>query len=124
MITITGYNFSTDGLDNNVRIGKTDCIVESSSNTQITCRTLPKVTDSSNVMSNKETLMVFLKLSEEAVCETSTGLCDFTWLSSNGIANLISSSVDWSTTANDYQLTLIGTGFPNTVGDIIFKIDG
>ena len=75
-------------------------------------------------MSNKETLMVFLKLSEEAVCETSSGLCDFTWLSSNGIANLISSTVDWSTSANEYQLTLIGTGFPNTVVDIIFKIDG
>jgi hypothetical protein len=74
-------------------------------------------------MSNKEDLMVFLKLSEEAVCQTSTD-CQFTWLSSNGIANLISSTVAWDTTANDYQLTLIGTGFPNSVADIIFKIDG
>jgi len=33
LITITGYNFSTDILDNPVRMGYTDCIVESSSNT-------------------------------------------------------------------------------------------
>ncbi len=68
--------------------------------------------------------MVFLKVSEEAVCEAASGVCEFTWLSSNGIANLISSTVDWSTTANEYQLTLIGTGFPIQSSSIIFKIDG
>ena len=124
LITITGYNFSTDGLDNNVRIGKTDCIVQSSSNTEITCRTLPKRVDSSNIDANTESLMVFLKLSEEAVCETADGVCDFTWLQGNNIPSLISYTVDWSSTINEYQVTLIGTGFPTDSSQIIFLVDG
>lgn len=39
LITITGYNFSTEITDNPVKVGNTDCDVQSSSNTQIICRT-------------------------------------------------------------------------------------
>jgi hypothetical protein len=42
LLTITGKTFSNDPLDNNVKIGTTDCIVQTSSPTQITCRTVAK----------------------------------------------------------------------------------
>jgi len=43
LVTVTGYNFSTDIQDNPIRIGNTDCLVLSSSNTEIKCRTTPRV---------------------------------------------------------------------------------
>jgi hypothetical protein len=43
LITIDGYHFSTDIQDNPIRIGYTDCLVESSTPTQIKCRTEPRV---------------------------------------------------------------------------------
>ena len=77
LITITGSVFSNDGLDNNVKIGKTDCIVITSSTNQITCRTEPRKAESANNPS--ETFVVFLKATEEAKCEASNN-CEFTWL--------------------------------------------
>jgi len=39
LLTITGYHFSTDILDNPVKVGMdTYCYVETSSDTEITCR--------------------------------------------------------------------------------------
>jgi hypothetical protein len=38
-VTITGENFSNDPLDNPVKIGDHYCYVETSSPTQITCKT-------------------------------------------------------------------------------------
>lgn len=32
LITVSGFNFSNDILDNPIRVGKTDCIVQTSSN--------------------------------------------------------------------------------------------
>jgi hypothetical protein len=62
LITITGENFSEDPLDNPVTIGSDDCYVITSTPTEITCRT--------DLLSDKETggetLIVFLKTSEEA----------------------------------------------------------
>ena len=43
IITITGYDFSTDITDNPVKIGNTECTVISSSINQIKCKTLPRV---------------------------------------------------------------------------------
>lgn len=39
IVTITGDCWSNDGLDNNVLVGNVDCIVKSSSKTQIVCET-------------------------------------------------------------------------------------
>ena len=41
LITINGYHFSNDPMDNPVQIGYTQCQVLSTSDTQITCRTMP-----------------------------------------------------------------------------------
>jgi len=38
LVTITGVNFSTDPLDNPVKVGPNYCLVLTSSATQITCR--------------------------------------------------------------------------------------
>jgi hypothetical protein len=38
LVTITGINFSTDPLDNPVKVGSNYCYVITSSPTQITCR--------------------------------------------------------------------------------------
>ena len=38
-MTVNGYVFSDDPLDNNVKVGKTDCLVISSSPDEIKCRT-------------------------------------------------------------------------------------
>ena len=42
LITIDGYHFSNVETDNPIRIGYTDCLVETTTPTQIQCRTLPK----------------------------------------------------------------------------------
>jgi hypothetical protein len=68
-ITITGHTFSDDSLDNNVRIGRTDCLVLSSSGTEVVCRTEPKVATSTNI----EPVLVFLKSAEESVCNAGLG---------------------------------------------------
>ena len=42
MITVTGGRFSENGLENNIKIGDTNCIVDSSTNGTITCEVQPK----------------------------------------------------------------------------------
>jgi hypothetical protein len=124
LITITGYNFSSDPLDNNVRIGITDCIVETSENGQITCRTLEKAVTASNIDENVEELVVLLKVSEEAKCETSLGHCNYTWLDDSALPSLTSYSLEYDSSLDDYVVVLTGTGFPTSTSSVIFKIDG
>lgn len=62
LITITGENFSDDGLDNPVTIGDDDCYVITSTPTEITCRTDLH----SDKAAGDELFVVFLKTSEEA----------------------------------------------------------
>jgi len=90
LINILGFNFSTDGLDNNVRIGLTDCLVESSANGEVICRTEAKYVDHTNIDVNTEELVVFLKLSEEASCEAPSGNCDYVWLDDSSLPSLTS----------------------------------
>lgn len=66
LITITGVNFSDEPLDNPVKIGDHYCFVQTSSPTEITCRT--------DYLLDQDTgdalLIVFLKTSEEAATES------------------------------------------------------
>lgn len=64
LLTIKGRNFSNDGLDNPVKVGKAKCIVESSNKTTIKCR-IEKTTQTEQESSD---VIVFLKTSEEAKC--------------------------------------------------------
>jgi len=108
LITVTGYNFSTDIQDNPIRIGYTDCMVESSSNTQILCRTMPRVQEAPG----GDNFVVFLRTYEEAVCQVDP--CTFTWVNT---ATLNSYSTTFDSTLNAHVLTLTGMGFNASVGD-------
>ena len=63
LVTIDGENFSTDPLDNPVKVGKQYCLVETSTPTQIVCRTME--TGSVTEVPDAE-VIVFLRTSEEA----------------------------------------------------------
>jgi hypothetical protein len=78
LLTITGRHFSTDALDNPVTIGQNGpaCIVESTSDTEIQCR----IAETSQTVDGTDIVLVFLKLSEEAVGNCSGTDCLFTWL--------------------------------------------
>lgn len=114
LITINGYQFSTDPLDNSVRIGYTDCLVEDSSETEIICRTLPRLSEEGG----KDELIVYLKNSEEAVCDD----CTFIWLQS-GLPGLSSYSANFDNTLSEYVLTLTGTDFGATTANTLVMID-
>lgn len=79
IITITGGPFSNNGLENNVKVGNTDCLVTRSErlpalNSFIICELQPKA----DGLPATETLEVFLKAYEMAVCSP-PGSCEFTW---------------------------------------------
>lgn len=95
MITIYGDNFSENKLDNNVRIGLyTDCLVLTSTDGQITCRTLERSADS-DFNETQEDLIVLLKLSEEAKCLTNDLNCNFTWIEDSELPQSTGYTTDW-----------------------------
>ncbi|TNV88211.1 hypothetical protein FGO68_gene8985 [Halteria grandinella] len=116
LITIDGINFSNDTLDNPVKIGYTDCMVESSTPTQIKCRTDPYI----NEEDATEDFIVFLKTYEEAKCLASP--CTFEWVKT-GLPTISDYSVEYDETLNDYVVTLIGTYFGATTTNTQFYID-
>ena len=77
IVTIEGGPFSFNGLENNVKIGDTDCLVLSSTKTTIVCQTEPKA-DGFIGPSESQELEVFLKAYEMAVCNDGNN-CQFTW---------------------------------------------
>lgn len=117
LITIDGYHFSAEATDNPVRIGYTDCIVESTSETQITCRTLPSM----DQVDQEQDLVVFLKTYEEAVCEIDP--CKFQWVQS-ALPAIESYTVDFDTTLGDFILTLSGSDFGSTQANTEIYVDG
>ena len=116
LITIDGYHFSDDYQDNPIRIGYTDCLVESTSPTQIKCRTEPRIQETTGV----EDFIVFLKTYEEAVCGFGVGMCTYTWTDT---ATVTSYSVAFDPTENHYVLTISGTGFAATTTNTEVLID-
>ena len=77
VVVIEGGPFSLNGLENNVKIGDTDCLVISSTKTHITCVTQPK-SDGFTGPSESQELEVFLKAYEMAVCRDGND-CQFEW---------------------------------------------
>jgi hypothetical protein len=65
LITITGENFSTDPLDNPVKVGSDWCYVKTTSATQITCR----IGERTATEASAAELIVFLRTSEEAATD-------------------------------------------------------
>jgi hypothetical protein len=93
LITIIGQTFSTEATDNPVMIGTTLCAIVSTSETEIKCRTKPRLSGTAG----SDTLTVFLKVSEEGVCSVSP--CEFTWIDS-GLPVLTSFSTEFDSATN------------------------
>jgi hypothetical protein len=55
-----------------------------------------------------DTMIVFLKTSEEAVCDP-LSKCEFTW--TNTLPTITATNLDWNTASNQWNLRVTGTGF-------------
>ena len=81
LLTITGNNFGNTYTDNPVQIsnnggiGSVDCFVQETSDNEIKCRLDVGIEKVGGI---EDTMIVFLKTSEEAVCEPKEN-CVFTW---------------------------------------------
>jgi hypothetical protein len=81
LLTITGSNFGDVYTDNPVQIssnggiGSIDCFVQETSTTEIKCRIDTGINKTGGI---EDTMIVFLKTSEEAVCDP-LSKCKFTW---------------------------------------------
>ena len=65
------------------------------------------------------TMIVFLKTSEEAICDPSSK-CEYTWTSSLPVVN--SAAVEFDTTGYQWQLKVYGTGFTGDTSTVSFLI--
>ncbi len=101
LITIDGYHFSTDYQDNPVRLGYTDCLVETSTPTQLTCRTVARHEDARGI----DPLIVFLKTYEEAICADELSLCKYQWTDDTHITQY---STVYDEADGHYMLKFVG----------------
>lgn len=97
-------------------MGYTDCLVESSSNNEIKCRTLARMEG----VAGTEDIIVFLKTSEEAECTVNP--CKYTWVDT-GLPILTSATTAFDYTLNDYVLTLSGSNFGTSSLGTLVMID-
>ena len=111
LLTITGTNFGNEKTDNPVQIsnnggvGSIDCFVQETSVNEIKCRIENYL---EKVSGDVDTMIVFLKTSEEAVCDP-VSKCEFTW--TNSLPIVTSTNLDWDAVDNEWQIRVEGTGF-------------
>lgn len=99
-----------------MRIGYTDCLVESSSIFEIKCRTVARHEDEVGT----DELIVFLKTYEEATCGVAGG-CTFVW---EDVAHITQYSVAFDDTYNQYVLKFVGIDMAATLANTEVYIDG
>lgn len=110
LITITGTNFGTKKTDNPVQlsfhggVGSIDCLVVSTTSTQITCRVRDGLIRKAG---EKATLVTFLKAAEEATCSPS--ICGYTFTSAVPTVTAMSSRFDIA--SGTQEVVVEGTGF-------------
>lgn len=90
-------------------------MVESTTPTEIQCRTLPK----EGVIPGPEQLVVFLRTFEEAVCAEASD-CMFTWVDTAKVASF---SADWVEAVQSYVLSVSGSDLGATIGNTEVYID-
>lgn len=112
LITITGENFSDDGYDNPVKIGDDNCYVQTSSPTEITCRTDLHTTKETG----SELFVVFLKTSEEAATPDGEDII-FTYAAPT--VEVTDMYVTFDEVTLTHQIILAGTGFDETIEVVI-----
>ena len=95
LVTIQGTNFGTVATDNPVQIstlgavGSIDCLVQTTSANEITCRVAPTV----KADGTTGKMITFLKVSEEAVC-TPNSTC--TWTYNTPTATVTGAAAAWN----------------------------
>jgi hypothetical protein len=92
-----------------------DCIVEETSDTQIVCR----IEETDQVVDDAHEVLVFLKLSEEAICSMDSG-CMFTWLTAKHELTGVDISVNAS---GDQIITLTSDGSNLFVDDPVEEVE-
>lgn len=108
LVTITGENFSDEPLDNPVMIGSDYCYVQTTSTTQITCRT-DLLTDNA---SGDQLVVVFLKTSEEAA---TPGGEDMFFAYAAPTAEVTDLQVTFDEASFAHKVVVTGTGFDDTI---------
>jgi len=113
VLTITGTNFGSSITDNPVQIsynggvGSTDCFVLTTEATQITCR----IDDSISMEPNKTgEVVVFLRVSEEASCDSS--VCKNFTYTTEGLPELTAITPQFDTDSYTWELKFDGINFP------------
>lgn len=119
-MTITGRNFGDEYTDNPVQLSSNggidsiDCYVQSTNSTEIKCRV------DSNIVARSDNLgasmVVFLKTSEEATCDSS--VCAWTYTSALPVIENVTTSFDNSTLA--WTVNVTGTDFTGATSDVEF----
>lgn len=111
LLTITGTNFGDVYTDNPVQISSNgginskDCFVQSTMATEIKCRIETGLEMNRNQI---DEVAVFLKTSEEAVCDPKDK-CKYTWISE--IPVIESAVTNFDESLNEWQIVVTGTDF-------------
>jgi len=111
LLTITGNNFGnvyTDNpvqISNNGGIGSIDCFVQETSDNEIKCRIETGLNKTGGI---EDDMVVFLKTSEEAVCEPKEN-CKFEW--NSFIPEITETSLDFDVAALEWVFKATGIDF-------------
>ena len=127
LLTITGTNFDYDPQNNPVSIvfngalGSTICYVQTTSQTQITCRT-QEYPEAAPMTHNKQgKVVVFLKTSEEASCLDSLE-CVFSF--TNLLPKVTAIAPEWDASLNAWTIKLSGTEFSGNASTSMLSVSG
>jgi hypothetical protein len=104
LVTIDGINFSTDPLDNPVKVGNFWCLVETTSVSQITCR----IMETTLGAAEQTELIVFLRTSEEA----KTGAVPMQFDYATPISAMVSIERAFDAATNSEVITMEGRTLP------------
>ena len=119
LITISGSNFGTEATDNPVQLsGGINCYVESTSESEIQCRVDSDFTNAE--AGSTGSIVVFLKLSEEAECS----VCENTLTFTGNVPVIESVSVDFDTTELEWVVTVDGTDFTGDTSSTTYSVNG
>ena len=86
-------------------MGSINCYVLETSATEIKCRIESFL---NKVDGDVDTMIVFLKTSEEAVCDP-VSKCEFTWTSA--LPLVTKTTLEWDAESYEWQVWVQGTGF-------------
>jgi hypothetical protein len=118
-LTLTGKHFGTVATDNPVKVGNNYCYVETTADTEITCRIGDLATQTATTTA---LVLIFARTSEEMQCNTVDDDCSFSYIDPTATATGLNSSFD--TASNSIQVTVSGSGFGTDATSTHLIVDG